>query len=100
MRWDVFGSGKKTLPIAKGKILPSAQWPILFRLMKAQIFWFGLDDTVIHRKPKHLGFSMASEEEPQNNPRAEMDVLLVIIGGLGDWCIRRVLKHAIEFEQN
>jgi len=42
---------------------------------------------------------MTSEEQTHNNPRANMNVLLVIIGGLGDWCIRRVLKHAIEFEK-
>ncbi len=27
-----------------------------------------------------------------------MPVLLVIIGGVGDWCVRRVLAHALKFE--
>lgn len=31
--------------------------------------------------------------------RTDLPVLLVILGGLGDWCIRRVLEHAREFEQ-
>jgi|GEM_PF-2061979 len=41
---------------------------------------------------------MAHENQTDSNPRARMPVLLVIIGGLGDWCIRRVLKHARLFE--
>ena len=31
--------------------------------------------------------------------RSKLPVLLVILGGLGDWCIRRVLQHAQEFER-
>jgi hypothetical protein len=38
-------------------------------------------------------------EQLHDNPRAKMDVLLVIVGGLGDWCVRRTLKHAISFER-
>ena len=42
--------------------------------------------------------AMELEELTYGNPRAQWPVLLVIVGGLGDWCIRRVLQHAMEFE--
>ena len=42
---------------------------------------------------------MTSQGEPPSDLRVQMPVLLVVLGGLGDWCIRRVLQHAQEFEQ-
>jgi glucose-6-phosphate 1-dehydrogenase len=42
---------------------------------------------------------MTLEGEAPSDSHAPLPVLLVVLGGLGDWCIRRVLQHALEFEK-
>jgi hypothetical protein len=42
---------------------------------------------------------MTLEVEAPSDSRTQLPVLLVVLGGLGDWCIRRVLQHASEFEK-